>query len=138
MSTNVPQIPVTLTFTPPPPGSTTPTWTCVPSDIKVPAKSSAYLAISLVTAGSDSQVATYATPVDAAVVWPLNPQTNEPDAPPEWAWGAWLDTNPAVINVSITNWGSTTKGNWPFSLQVNYDSTPYTSPDPTIINIDPT
>lgn len=125
------QIPMTVTFTPPQ-GDDGPTWTFDPPNVTVDPRDTVVLALTLVTGGSSPLVATYG-PEDA-LVWVA-------PAPPAWALGWWLDDPVAastVLNVKSINQGPTTKGTWDFFVNVLYDGQTYASPDPTIINIEPT
>jgi hypothetical protein len=131
LSEALPQIPMTMTFTPPQGGGEA-TWVCDPPCITVDPRDSVILVITLETGGSTPLVATY-DPTDA-LVW-------VPPAPPAWALGWWLNDPVAastVLNVKSINQGRTAKGTWDFVVNVMYDGQLYTSPDPTIINIEPT
>ena len=125
------QIPMTVTFTPPQ-GDDGPIWTFDPPNVTVDPRDTVVLVVTLVTASPSTLVATY-VPEDA-LVW-------MPPAPPAWAMGWWLNDPVAastVLNVKSINLGPTTKGTWDFFVNVLYDGQTYASPDPTIINIEPT
>ena len=131
---NFPQVPMTVTFTPPPAGGGDPSWVFQPESVTVDPRQTTIIAISLVTAGSAGLQATYAPLPQNALTWVA-------PGPPAWALGWWLNDpqDPStVLNVKSINMGPTTKGDWGFTLSVVYDGQTYTSPDPTIINIEPT
>src|SRR5436305_1691881 len=131
LSEALPQIPMTITFTPPQ-GSGEAIWAFDPPSITVDPRDSVVLVATLETEGSSPLVATY-DPANA-LVW-------VPPAPPAWAMGWWLNDPLAastVLNVKSINQGPTAKGTWDFVVNVLYDGQLYTSPDPTIINIEPT
>lgn len=126
---------LTVTFTPPV-GSGAPGWAFSSnSPVSVPARTQLLLTITLVTDGSPT--ATYVPlPSDPSDQAPVSWQD---PAPPAWAWGMELNDSLTVLTLGITNWGPDTKGTFAFSVNVVYDGQPpFTSPDPTIINVEPT
>jgi hypothetical protein len=124
---DVTPIPMTMTFTPPQ-GSTGPTWVSSPTSVTVDPRQTAVIAITLLTTSPSSPAAIFDT---------SNPMTWMPPAPPTWAMQGWLD-QPTVLYVKSINQGPNPKGQWNFVVNVTYDGQTYTSPDPTIINIEPT
>jgi hypothetical protein len=126
-----PKIPMKAVFTAPV-GSLGPLWVFEPASVTVDPRQTTIVVITLVTVSSSGLTATYS---------PGNALTWVAPGPPAWALGWWVNDpqdQSTVLNVKSINMGPTTKGDWGFNLNVVYDGQTYTSPDPTIINIEPT
>ncbi|HTQ81041.1 MAG TPA: hypothetical protein VMM92_13665 [Thermoanaerobaculia bacterium] len=128
LTDELPQIPMTITFTPPEQPGGQPGWQADPPNVTIDPRVQAIIVVTLATAAGASSTATF--DLTTPLAW-------TPPAPPKWAAGGWLGS-PTLLNISITNQGPKTKGSWCFVVNVLYDNQPYASPDPTIINIEPT